>query len=568
MAVNESAQSEQRTFRVIILAGVLSWVVWLILMRMSAQFAWESAPTERPLLAVLGVLGLLFGLYAGVASVVLRDAPERRNLTAIVIFSVAFRLLTLFSEPIQEVDAYRYIWDGKVVAAGVNPFRYSPEQVRNAQENKPLAADLRRLIRVRDRSATNAEILSRVHYAELTTVYPPVSQIVFGGVALLTPHAWSVSSQLLMMKVAMVVFDLATLVLVIRLLRFTGRPQEWSILYGWCPLIVKEFANSGHLDAITVFLTTASVVCALHAFFPACGRRERTAWLWWCSLLVVAAVGAKIYPVVLFPMMFLGACRVFGFVRASFVATVTLSLCVLMIVPMLIRDDPVQATATAADFDDASAASEVETQTGLTAFASQWQMNDFLFLLLYENLRPDVLPNQLTDSALPQIENARPAVWFVVTSGDWRRWFAKRASVVLGVPARRVPFLATRLITSLIFLGVALSLVVRCGRQWNRESWLEAVFLTLAWFWMLQPTQNPWYWTWAMPFVPFVRSRVWIAVSGVVLIYYLRFWLIYHVPDTPVAKTAYAGENFYDFCVVWMEYAPFLCCLAISSRRG
>ncbi len=604
-----------RIFRAVVVCGGLSWFAWLVLMRMSARFAWGTVTTERPLLATLGILGLLFVFYAAASSVVLRSVMERRTLAAVIVFSVAFRLLMLFSEPIQEIDAYRYIWDGKVVAAGVNPFRFSPQQVRDAETDGPLAADLKCLVDVRDRSAANARILSRIHYGELTTVYPPTSQAVFGAVAALTPHDWSVSSQLLMMKAAMVLFDLATLAAVIGLLRFVGRPPEWSILYGWCPLIVKEFANSGHLDAIAVFLTAALVLCALRAFFPGRGRAANVGWLWLCSLLVAAAVGAKIYPVVLFPLLFFGAWRVFGLTRAVSVATVTLGLCILMIVPMLTREESGVASVARRDSDTGpldvaepprpslegdragnekfTAPIEVETPTGLAAFASQWQMNDFLFLLLYENLRPNPLREEPpvhgvgesaeSDSEFPprppsddeltnrsseaRIKNVRPTVWFVMTSNDWRRRIAERAGVWLGVESARVPFLMTRMVTSLVFVGLALWLVVRCGRQWDAELWLEAAFLTLAWFWMLQPTQNPWYWTWAMPFVPFVRSRVWIAVSGVVLIYYLRFWLTYHLPDTPVAGTPYSGREFYDFCVVWMEYLPFLCSLALGSRR-
>lgn len=615
MTAVEPAGDSHRIFRTVVVCGALSWFAWLVLMQMSARFAWGTVTTERPLLATLGILGLLFGFYGAASSIILRSVTERSALAAVIVFSVAFRLLMLFSEPIQEIDAYRYIWDGKVVAAGVNPFRFSPQQVLDAEPDGPLAADLKCLVDVRDRSAANARILSRIHYGELTTVYPPTSQAVFGGVAALTPHDWSVSSQLLMMKAAMVLFDLATLAAVIGLLRFVGRPADWSILYGWCPLIVKEFANSGHLDAIAVFLTAALVLCALRAFFPGRDQAANVGWLWLCSLLVVAAVGAKIYPVVLFPLLYFGAWRVFGLTRAVSVATVTLGLCILMIAPMLTRDEPGVAPVTRRDSEAApldvaepprppvegdtvaddrfSVMSETETSTGLAAFASQWQMNDFLFLLLYENLRPNPLHGKLSDhrvgefvesdsefpprppsddeltkrSTEARTKNVRPTVWFAVTSNEWRRRIVERAGIWLGVESARVPFLMTRMVTSLVFVGLALWFVARCGCQWDAELWLQAVFLTLAWFWMLQPTQNPWYWTWTMPFVPFVRSRVWIAVSGVVLIYYLRFWLIYHLPDTPVAGTPYSGRDFYDFCVVWMEYLPFLCCLALGSRR-
>jgi hypothetical protein len=86
----------------------------------------------------------------------------------------------------------------------------------------------------------------------------------------------------------------------------------------------------------------------------------------------------------------------------------------------------------------------------------------------------------------------------------------------------------------------------------------------LAWFWLLSPTQNPWYWIWALPWVAFARSRAWLAVSGLTLIYYLRFWLNCHWPEEPVAGTGYRGTLFFDFVIAWLEFAPWFVWLAID----
>jgi hypothetical protein len=87
--------------------------------------------------------------------------------------------------------------------------------------------------------------------------------------------------------------------------------------------------------------------------------------------------------------------------------------------------------------------------------------------------------------------------------------------------------------------------------------WLRAAFLTIAWFWLLLPTLNPWYWTWAMPLLPFARSRAWLALSGLVFVYYLRFWLTYHFAETPVLGTRYPGPWFFDYIVTWLEFGPW-----------
>lgn len=597
----------------LIVCGLASWLLYLGLVQLSSQFAWHTAGRERPLIQMLLMLAALFALYLYGVNRAMAVSSRSGALQIIVGFSLAFRLLVVFSEPIQEVDAYRYLWDGQVVAAGVNPFRYSPEQVLNADAADELPKDLARLVDVRDRSAAVAVILSRVHYGELTTVYPPVSQLVFAAVALATPEHASVRTHLLLMKSAIVAFDLLTLLLVIMLLTVAGRPREWSIVYGWCPLLIKEYANSGHLDSIAVCFTTAAVLCASRAFFPRaataevdseCDQKKRcTRWLWLCSVLIVAAVGAKIYAVVLFPLLFLSTWRAFSFLRATSVAVVTLLLCVGMVAPMLSRSaDSSKAVEMRADEelidvpplpDEDSdigfipdAAQETEADSGLATFAAQWQMNDFLFSLLFENLRPNRLHNPTVETLQTTVPGRvevppRPGEespedmlttgavvpWFVVTSNAWRNRLVAGAAEAWGVSEDAVPFLLTRLVTGALFLIIAVWLALWAVQRGRADSWLEACFLTIAWFWLLLPTQNPWYWAWAMPLLPFARSRVWLAVSGVVLVYYLRFWLVYHYDDMPLAGTAYHGAEFFDYCVTWIEFGPLLLCLLVDWWR-
>jgi hypothetical protein len=625
----------------------LSW--YAVIAWWSRDFSYGSPGVDRPLLSVMSVLGAAFALYLGQVAFVLRWSGNRTLgqqhkqrhdkaegvLSVIIVFAVAFRVLLLFSEPIQEVDAYRYLWDGQVVASGVNPYRYSPEQVQSAQQTDELPSDLWRLTEVRDAFPARATILNCVHFGELTTVYPPVSLAVFALAASVTPDSASVTTHLLVMKSFIVVFDLATLWIMILLLRCAGRPAEWSIAYAWCPLVLKEFANSGHLDSIAVFVATAALYCAVRGLFadelPA-GRARRmspASWLVASSLLLGLGVGAKIYPAIFAPLLLLSAWRRVSFRTAVIGGVIFTSVSAAMILPMLARDhgpaaghtvieqsdsgssggyegdgDSVISSVsesstspplpnepqllTVADFElsslplpgpplpgpsplpgppvpvpsgppvpgvSASGSLVDSADTGLGAFATQWQMNDFLFLLLFENLRPDYSRH---DSQL---------AWFVVTTPDRRTAFVTQVADVTGISARRVPFLVTRLIATAVFAGLALWWGWRGAGSTDPAVWLEAAFLTVAWFWLLQPTQNPWYWTWALPLVAFARSRLWLLLSGLTLLYYLRFWCLYHAASTPLFGTRYAGTDFFDFVGSWLEFAPWLLALFVEACR-
>ena len=71
------------------------------------------------------------------------------------------RLALLFVEPYLSTDIYRYIWDGRVQAAGINPYRYVP--------NAPELAQLR--------DAAIFPLINRASYAP--TIYPPAAQAIF-----------------------------------------------------------------------------------------------------------------------------------------------------------------------------------------------------------------------------------------------------------------------------------------------------------------------------------------------------------------------------------------------------
>lgn len=623
-------------------SAFVSWWLYVAVTWISRSFAYEISGQQRPLIPALALLAILFGLYLFQVAITKRICSEcistqSRAMPLIIVFSVAFRLMLLFSEPIQEVDAYRYLWDGKVLTAGISPFRYSPEHILKANANHDHSTDVGRLIELRDESVSNAQILSRVHFGHLTTVYPPISQAVFGVAAWVTPNSTSVQNHLLIIKAFIVVFDLATLVFLILILKHVGKPPEWSVVYGWCPLVMKEFANSGHLDSIAVCLSIATAYCALKAFYPrrSSNKNNRSAqtnrnahqWTFVTAVVLSLAIGAKIYPIILAPLLFLSAWQKVGRISAVTAAFIVLTLTIIMVAPMLSRDQPEpiqiatqsatsnlspppptiyeweesetqvpsatqipstpQLSASQSNSDQSifdlpspslqppnatkseqdklqpserlpvvdrqvSTMNSAPVETGLSAFTSQWQMNDFLFLVITENLRT---------------ERQGPTAWFVVVPATWREFVVNFVAENTSLPRSQVPFLTTRFFTSIFFIVLATWLAWRVMESASPDEWLRVVFLTIAWFWLLQPTQNPWYWTWALPFLPFARSRAWLVVSGLVLIYYARFWFSYHASDVSIAGTPYVGVTFFDYVITWIEFGPWLLWLIWTSVR-
>ncbi len=572
MSVPDSGASQsRRSFATLVLLAVLLLGTYGAVAILSFRFGPAASPANRPILAVLGLLAFAFAYYLAALVVALRMKTGTALVITILLFGLLFRLTSLVSWPILEIDIYRYIWDGSAVAAGVNPYRYSPAQVKQLPwptSDSQLPDELRRLAELRDDDPSLDTVLSRIHYAELPTIYPPVSQAAFAFATLLTPKGASVFGYILVMKFILVLFDFATLAVIIGLLRLTKLHAGWAIAYGWCPLIIKETANTGHLDSIAVFLATWAVYSAVKPLVMGRWKRFSCTQTLLTGLLLALSIGAKLYPIVLAPWFTLIWFRTHGWRCAASATTVSMGLAFLLVWPMLPSRkaaDPEAIQPVATDTLpyppvptttlDAQAIEPQDPSAGLKTFLRHWEMNDFVFLIIFENLKPrsETAPDQ--------------DAWFSVLPETWRVSIQAAASRLPGLEPASAPFLVTRLLTMFVYLAIIAGILWPVHRRPEPTAWLRAAFLILAWFWLLSPTQNPWYWTWALPLVMFARSRAWLALSGLVLLYYLRFWLVYHWPTEPVLGTQYDGELFFFFVLTWIEFCPWFIWLTVETIR-
>lgn len=239
----------------------------------------------------LGLLGL--GFLA--LSLTALPAVERRlsAVPPVALLAVAalLRLLLLPLPPTLSDDAYRYLWDGRVVAAGANPYRLPPD----APELTPL----------RD------ELWQRLPHRQVPTVYPPLALAVFTLAARLP-------APLLALKTLLAAADLAGCLLLLRLARRLGLPAGRMVWYAWNPLVVLEVAGMGHVDA----LGAAAAVAAVLALTAA---RPRSA-----GAAAAAGVLAKLAPLAALPAWARSSGRPWAFAGVALGAVAVASLPVLV----------------------------------------------------------------------------------------------------------------------------------------------------------------------------------------------------------------------------------------------
>jgi alpha-1,6-mannosyltransferase len=154
------------------------------------------------------------------------NADSNRALASILIVGLAMRLILLPGTPVS-TDIFRYVWDGRVQGAGINPYLYLPADAA--------------LTSLRDGAIY--PYINRADYAP--TIYPPTSQIVF---YLIT----RISEATIFMKAAMLAFEGLAVWAILQLLKARGLPRSRVLLYAWHPLPLWEFARSGHIDIVAI----------------------------------------------------------------------------------------------------------------------------------------------------------------------------------------------------------------------------------------------------------------------------------------------------------------------------
>ena len=158
----------------------------------------------------------------------------RREFTLVFVFAIIFRIVMICAPPTLSDDIYRYVFDGRLSANGINPYLYRP--------------DAPELVAFQDKA-----VFSQMSSGTVYSVYPPVSQAIF-LLGFVTGHP------LTAIKVVYSIFDLGIIILLWMLIGELGLPRRNIILYAWNPLPIYEFAGSGHTDATLLFFTLLAIL--------------------------------------------------------------------------------------------------------------------------------------------------------------------------------------------------------------------------------------------------------------------------------------------------------------------
>lgn len=219
-------------------------------------------------------------LFFAAATWAVRKVPVRAAVIVILAGSAALSVAALSGPPRTSSDMYRYVWDGRVQAAGISPYAYPPAAPELAGLRDrwlfPAGPNC-----ARPDLSTAGPDCTRINRPAVNTIYPPVAEGWFLAVHALSPDgARHKPTQIA--GAALAVGTTAALLLV---LRRRGDPRR-AALWAWCPAVSFAAVNDAHVDTLGVLLMVLALGTSV---LPRRGA------------LIGAAIAVKLMPAVVLP---------------------------------------------------------------------------------------------------------------------------------------------------------------------------------------------------------------------------------------------------------------------------
>ncbi|MDR4518339.1 MAG: glycosyltransferase [Nitrosomonas sp.] len=236
----------------ILFAGALHWTPWAASYKASVM---------------LVSYGVLFFGFIG-AWLSFPDGLSTTQKIGLILFVSLFARIMMMGVPVSD-DIYRYLWEGKIIAAGESPYQFP--------------ADHAHYYEYRD------GYWERMNHKDKLTAYPPLAELIFAAVSSIAYTPWA-------FKVLFIIADLCVMGVLMTLLWRHGMDVRNVLLYAINPLTLFAIAGEAHFDVLLILTMMLSVLYA---------QRNAYAWAWlWLGI----SIQMKIIAIVLVPL-YLWHCR-------------------------------------------------------------------------------------------------------------------------------------------------------------------------------------------------------------------------------------------------------------------
>lgn len=268
-------------------------------------------PTILIILFSCGIIGVgyftersnffqLFGIYSVLFILYYFLQKSIQKPTLIFSLGVFFRVLLVFSTPALSDDFYRFVWDGRLLAHGINPYIILPAEFIHNPDYQKIIGDV--------------SLFKSLNSPNYFTVYPSLNQYIFGI------SAWLAEKNLFLNIIFLRIFILVGEILTLFLLTKLSKKKNLPIgLYVFNPLIIIELVGNLHFEGLVM----AFLLLAYELF-----QKNRNSL---SAISLAMAVSIKLLPLIFLPLIF----KKLGFRQGLKYCLIVSVFCVLLFLPFV-----------------------------------------------------------------------------------------------------------------------------------------------------------------------------------------------------------------------------------------
>jgi hypothetical protein len=273
---------------------VLSLVVLVGLILLLARPSLD--PVRIMPIVLVGAAWIVFGC----AVWLLRKVTVRLAVGLILAGGIAVQVVALAGPPQNSSDLYRYIWDGRVQAAGIDPYLYPPSAAGVAKlRNDFLWTGTKShngypdCVSATKSTSDPADSLvagcTKLNRPKVPTVYPPVAEAYFFAVQMAAPADNSTTP----VQGAAAAFAVAVTFILLFGLRKLGKDPRLAAIWALCPTVALEAGQNGHVDVVGVTFTAVALLLL--------ARAKTDGRIMLGGVLIGLAIATKVTPVLVVP---------------------------------------------------------------------------------------------------------------------------------------------------------------------------------------------------------------------------------------------------------------------------
>jgi alpha-1,6-mannosyltransferase len=186
-------------------------------------------------------------------------------------YSFIFRLVLLFSFPVLSDDFYRFVFDGRLLSNGINPYLILPSKFIKSADYQVFINDI--------------TVFNKLNSPNYYTVYPPLNQFIFGCAS-----SWSNQSLLLnviILRLFIIVAEFGSIWLISKL----NSQYKFGAIYAFNPLIILELTGNLHFEAVMLFFGLLTVYLFIQKKY------------WLSAICLAFGVSIKLLPLIFIPLI-------------------------------------------------------------------------------------------------------------------------------------------------------------------------------------------------------------------------------------------------------------------------